>query len=140
VVALSSTMTIVTGMGGNAGSQTGSIMVRELVNNDVKFSKVYKAFIKEIFLGIINGAVTGLVTGIAAYFIYGNGYLSLILLVAMIGNLIIAGVFGFLIPLVLKRCHADPAVASTIFLTTATDVLGFFIFLGLAKLFLPKLL
>lgn len=79
-------------------------------------------------------------TGIIVYFIYGNLYLGLIVFIAMIGNMIVAGVFGFLVPVVLDKIHADPAVASSIFVTTATDVLGFFIFLGLAKLTLPLLL
>ena len=66
-------------------------------------------------------------------------YLGIIILIAMIGNMIVAGIFGFLVPVALKRLGADPAVASSIFITTATDVLGFFIFLELAKLFLPLL-
>ena len=73
------------------------------------------------------------------YLVYGNFYLGLIVLLAMIGNLMVSGIFGFLVPLCLYRLHADPAVSSSIFVTTATDVLGFFIFLGLAKLFLPLL-
>lgn len=89
VVALSSTMTIVSGMGGNAGTQTQSILVRQLAQDDIPRSKYWKAFWKEILLGVINGA--------------------------------------------------DPDVASSIFVTTATDVLGFFIFLGLAQLLLPLL-
>jgi magnesium transporter len=71
---------------------------------------------------------------------YGNPYLGLIIFAAMIGNLVIAGFFGFLIPLLLKGLKIDPALASAVFLTTATDVFGFFLFLGLAKTFLPLLL
>lgn len=71
---------------------------------------------------------------------YGNPYLGLIIFAAMIGNLAIAGFFGFLIPLILKKMGADPALASAIFLTTATDVFGFFLFLGLAEMFLPLLM
>jgi magnesium transporter len=70
---------------------------------------------------------------------YGNWFLGLITFIAMIGNLVVAGVFGFLIPLIMRGLHQDPALGSTVFLTTATDVLGFFIFLGLATLFLPYL-
>ena len=73
------------------------------------------------------------------YFRYHNIYLSLIIFVSMIGNLMIAGMFGFIVPLFLKKRNLDPAVSSSIFLTTATDVGGFFIFLGLAKIFLPYL-
>ena len=140
VVALSATMTIVSGMGGNAGTQTMSVLVRELSHNKITAAEAVKGFFKEILLGIIDGAVNGVVTGVAVYFIYGNFYLGVIVLVAMIGNMIVAGVFGFLVPLVLDKIHADPAVASSIFVTTATDVLGFFIFLGLATIFMPLLL
>ena len=140
VVALSSIMTIVTGMGGNAGTQTTSIMVRQLADSNLTLKKCVKPFIKEIFLGVIDGAVNGLVTGVIVAVIYHNIYLGLIIFLAMIGNLIIAGVFGFIIPVLLKKFHQDPAVSSSIFLTTATDVLGFFIFLTLAKIFMPFLI
>ncbi len=139
VVALSATMTIVSGMGGNAGTQTMSVMVRELANGEVTLKENWKAFIKEILLGMVNGAATGAVTGLAVSVIYQNWFLGLIILLAMIGNLMVSAVFGFLVPLTLEKMHADPALASSIFVTTATDVLGFFIFLGLASAFLPYL-
>lgn len=139
VVALSSTMTIVSGMGGNAGTQTQSILVRQLAQDDIPRSKYWKAFWKEILLGVINGAVNGAVTGLIVYAVYGNAFLGIIILIAMIGNLVVAGIFGFVVPVLLKKLGADPAVASSIFVTTATDVLGFFIFLGLAQLLLPLL-
>ena len=88
----------------------------------------------------MDGAVNGLVTGVIVSVIYHNMYLGIIIVLAMIGNMIIAGVFGFIIPVLLKKFHQDPAVSSSIFLTTATDVLGFFIFLTLAKIFMPLLL
>ncbi|MEG0452418.1 MAG: magnesium transporter [Coprobacillus sp.] len=140
IVALSATMTIVSGMGGNAGTQTLSIMVRSIALGEVHFKDCFPAFIKEIFVGMINGAVTGAVTGLVVYALYGNFYLGIIICIAMIGNLVVAGFFGFLIPVILKALHADPALASSVFLTTATDVLGFFIFLSLANLFLPYLI
>ncbi len=140
VVALSAIMTIVSGMGGNAGTQTMSVLVRELSHNKITTAEALKGFFKEILLGVIDGAANGVVTGVAVYFIYGNFYLGVIVLVAMIGNMIVAGVFGFLVPLILDKIHADPAVASSIFVTTATDVLGFFIFLGLATIFMPLLI
>ncbi len=140
VVALSAVMTIVSGMGGNAGTQTMSILVRQLAQKKIRFHEGMRAFSKEILLGIINGAATGLVTAIIVSLIYGNYFLGIIVLLAMIGNLIVSGFFGFLIPLILAKMKADPAVASSIFVTTATDVLGFFIFLGLASLFLPYLM
>lgn len=140
VVALSATMSIVTGMGGNAGTQTLSIMVRSIAIGDINGKQKIKLIMKEVGLGLINGSITGLITGIIVYFMYGNVYLGVIIFLAMIANLIISGFFGIIIPLVLMKCKADPALASSIFLTTATDVLGFFVFLGLAHLMLPYLL
>ena len=140
VVALSATMSIVTGMGGNAGTQTVSIIIRNLAMGKVKFKEVGHLILKEVFLGLINGAVIGLVTGIIVASIYNNMYLGLIIFLAMIGNLIISGFFGLVIPLILEKMKVDPALSSSIFLTTATDVLGFFLFLSLASIFLNKLM
>lgn len=140
VVALAAAMPIVAGMGGNAGSQTLSIVIRSIALGEIELKKHWKLVFKEIFLGIVHGATTGLVTGIILYMKYGNPYLGVIIFTAMICNLVIAGFFGFLIPLILKGLKVDPALASAIFLTTATDVFGFFLFLGLAKMFLPLLI
>ena len=139
VVALSATMSIVTGMGGNAGTQTVSIIIRNLAMGKVKFKEVGHLILKEVLLGVINGAIIGLVTGIIVALIYQNMYLGLIIFLAMIGNLIISGFFGLVIPIVLEKLKVDPALSSSIFLTTATDVLGFFLFLSLASIFLSKL-
>ena len=133
-------MTIIAGMGGNAGSQTVSIIIRSLAMGKVKFNEVKKLIFKEVALGLINGAAVGVITGIIVSIMYGNVYLGLIIFLAMIGNLIISGFFGLIIPIILEKLHIDPAISSSIFLTTATDVLGFFLFLGLASLFLPKLI
>ena len=139
VVALSATMSIVTGMGGNAGTQTVSIIIRNLAMGKVKFKEVGHLILKEVILGLINGAIIGLVTGIIVALIYHNMYLGIIIFLAMIGNLIISGFFGLVIPIVLEKLKVDPALSSSIFLTTATDVLGFFLFLSLASIFLSKL-
>lgn len=139
VVALSAIMTIVSGMGGNAGSQTMAIVVRHLSHDAISVREARRSLSKEIVAGIINGAVNGLVTGAVVAIVYHNVFLPVIVLVAMIGNMVIAGTFGFLVPVVLKACHQDPAVSSSIFVTTATDVLGFLIFLGMSELFLPLL-
>lgn len=139
-VALSATMSIVTGMGGNAGTQTVSIIIRNLAMGKVKFKEVGHLLMKEVILGLINGAIIGLVTGIIVALIYQNMYLGLIILLAMIGNLIISGFFGLIIPIILEKLKIDPALSSSIFLTTATDVLGFFLFLGLASIFISKLI
>ncbi len=140
VVALAAAMPIVAGMGGNAGSQTLSIVIRSMAMGEINLKEDWKFVFKEISLGLIHGASTGLIAGLILYLKYDNLFLGLIIFAAMIGNLLIAGFFGFLIPLTLKKFDLDPAVSSSIFLTTATDVGGFFIFLGLAKLFLPYLL
>ena len=140
VVALSAIMSIVTGMGGNAGTQTVSIIIRNLAIGKVKFKEVGHLLLKEVVLGLINGAVIGLVTGVIVTMIYHNIYLGLIIFLAMIGNLIISGFFGLVIPIALEKLKIDPALSSSIFLTTATDVLGFFLFLSLASVFLTKLL
>ena len=140
VVALSATMSIVTGMGGNAGTQTVSIIIRNLAMGKVKFKDVKRLVLKEILLGIINGAIIGVVTGIVVAVIYKNMFLGLIIFLAMVGNLIISGFFGLIIPLILEKLNLDSALSSSIFLTTATDVLGFFLFLSLASLFLTKLI
>ena len=139
VVALSSIMSIVTGMGGNAGTQTVAIIIRNIAMGKVELKDAWHLNGKEILLGIIDGAGIGIITAIVVYLIYGNMYLGLIILLAMIGNLVVAGFSGLLIPLILNKLHIDPALSSSIFLTTATDVLGFFIFLSLAKIFLPFL-
>ena len=140
VVALSAIMSIVTGMGGNAGTQTVSIIIRNLAIGKVKFKEVGHLILKEVVLGLINGAVIGLVTGVIVTMIYHNIYLGVIIFLAMIGNLIISGFFGLVIPIALEKLKIDPALSSSIFLTTATDVLGFFLFLSLASVFLTKLL
>ena len=140
VVALAAAMPIVAGMGGNAGSQTLSVVIRSIALGEVDLKEDWKFVFKEVGLGLFNGFVTGFLTGIILYARYRNIFLSLIIMAAMTGNLIIAGFFGFCIPLVLKRLKLDPALSSSVFLTTATDVFGFFLFLGLAKLFLPYMI
>ena len=140
VVALSAVMTIISGMGGNAGTQTMSILVRTLSQKDLSWRDALPHLLKEIVVGVLDGASCGTVTAVVVWFMYHNLYLCLIVVLAMIGNLFVSAVFGFLVPVILKRCNQDPAVSSSIFVTTATDTLGFFIFLGLATLMMPYLL
>ena len=139
VVALSSTMSMVTGMGGNAGTQTVSIIIRNIAMGNIELKDALPQLKKEILLGLVNGLVIGIITGIAVGMIYKSVYLGIIILLAMVGNLIVSGIFGLLVPLVLQKLKVDPALSSSIFLTTATDVLGFFIFLSLANLFISCL-
>ena len=139
VVALSSTMSMVTGMGGNAGTQTVSIIIRNIAMGNIELKDALPQLKKEVLLGLVNGLVIGIITGIVVGMIYNSVYLGIIILLAMVGNLIVSGVFGLLVPLVLQKLKVDPALSSSIFLTTATDVLGFFIFLSLANLFISHL-
>ena len=139
VVALSSTMSMVTGMGGNAGTQTVSIIIRNIAMGNIELKDALPQLKKEILLGLVNGLVIGIITGIVVGMIYQSVYLGIIILLAMVGNLIVSGIFGLLVPLVLQKLKVDPALSSSIFLTTATDVLGFFIFLSLANLFISCL-
>ncbi len=140
VVVLSAAMPIVTGMGGNAGSQTLSIIITSLARGELSLKEDYKLIFKEIFLGFFEGAIIGLLAAGVFVFWHHNIYLGLILFLAMILNMIIACSMGFLIPLILDKLKVDPAIASSIFLTTFTDTCGFFIFLGLATVFLPLLI
>ena len=140
VVALAAAMPIVTGMGGNAGNQALSIVLTSLARDEISLEEDLPLVLKEIFLGLFDGAVIGLFAGIVLYWKYHNFYLGLIIFAAMILNMIIAGIVGFLLPLLFDKLKIDPAISSPIFLTTFTDVCGFFIFLGLASTLLPKLL
>lgn len=140
VVALAAAMPIVTGMGGNAGTQTLSIVLTGLARGEISLEEDLPLVLKEIGLGLFNGAVIGLIAGIALYLKYHNVYLGLIIFAAMILNMIIAGIVGFLLPILFEKMKFDPAISSPIILTTFTDVCGFFIFLGLASTILPKLL
>jgi len=139
VVALASSMSIVTGMGGNAGNQTLSVVIRSIALGELELKKSWHRVFREIAIGIVQGAIVGLFAGIILYFKVGNPMIGFIIFLAMIGNMVVASTAGFLIPLILKHFNFDPALGSSIFLTASTDVLGFFFFLGLATLFLPWL-
>lgn len=140
VVALSAIMTIISGMGGNAGSQTMSIIIRYLAKDGIDREDSRRQLVKEILNGVINGLINGLLTAVVVVVVYHNLFLGGIVILAMVGNMIIGGIFGLTIPIALKKIGFDPAIASSIFLTTATDTLGFFLLLGLAQLFMPLLM
>lgn len=139
VTALAVAMPIASGMGGNAGTQTLSVLVRAITLKEIDLKTGWTKVFKQVIVGIINGIVTGFIAGLVLYFMYGNIYLGLIICLAMIGNLIVAGIFGFLVPLILDRFNMDPALGSSIFVTTATDCFGFLFFLGLATLLIKYL-
>jgi magnesium transporter len=130
---LSAYMVIIAGMGGNAATQALAVTVRRISLYDLTDSQAYRAILKEFTVGLINGAVTGLIVFGFAYFFDANPKLGLVIFLAMTGNLIIAGITGSSIPLVLKRVGIDPAIASSIIITTFTDVFGFLLLLGLAS-------
>jgi magnesium transporter len=126
-------MPVVAGMGGNAGTQSMAVTVRGLAVGQVSLSTGGHAIFNEILAGGANGAITGLLVAAIATVFNQSPLLGLVLGVSMVLNLVIAGFFGTTIPLVLDRAGSDPATSATIFITTATDVLGFFIFFGLAQ-------
>jgi magnesium transporter len=133
--ALAVFMPIVAGMGGNAGTQTLTVIVRGIALGELTWSNSRKALTKEVLLGIGNGLVLGTIAAIVAWARNGDPRLGVILAVAMVINLFVAGLAGTLIPLGLKAMKVDPALASAVFITTFTDVAGFASFLGLATLF-----
>ncbi len=137
-VPLAILMPIVASMGGNAGTQTLTVMVRKMALGDIDVVNAKQAVIKEFLVSLLNGLIFALLMGVVAYIWFDIPKLGLVIGLAMIINLIIAGASGALIPLMLKRMNIDPAVGSTVLLTTATDVFGFFSFLGLASLILIK--
>ena len=135
LVTLAVLMPIVTGMGGNAATQTMTVTVRALATNQLTSSNTWRMIVREWWIASANGWGLGVLMAIACQLIYGDWWLSLVLLLAMILNSLNAGLSGVLIPIGLNRLKIDPAVTSTVFVTTMTDTLGFFFFLGLADLF-----
>ena len=139
VVILATFMPIVAGMGGNGGTQTLTIIVRGIALGELTFKNAKRIFFKEIGVGILTGAATGLVTAIVAVLWSGKPAIGIVIGLAMILNMTAATFAGYLVPVVLKKLKIDPALASAVFVTTVTDVCGFFFFLGLGTLFLPYL-
>jgi magnesium transporter len=140
VVVLAALMPIVAGMGGNAATQTITVMVRGLALGEVTNSNRKKVFWKELQIGLMNGAANGLLTGTVIGIFTGIPMLGVVICLAMITNMFVAGCAGTLVPLVLKWLKIDPALASAVVVTTFTDVFGFASFLGLATLFITLLM
>ena len=136
LVALAVLMPIVASMGGNAGSQTMTIAVRAIAMNELSTANLVSVLNKEFFGGIVNGVLLALLMGVVAGAWFQNVELGLVIGAAMIINIVVAAVSGILIPVTLDKLKIDPAVASSIFVTTITDVVGFLAFLGLAALVL----
>lgn len=132
MVALAVLMPIVASMGGNAGTQTMTVTVRALSTHDLDRFNMRRLIARETLVGLINGVIFALIIGLVAGLWFANPALGVVIGIAMIINMFAAGLSGILIPLVLDKLSIDPAVASTAFVTTITDVVGFFAFLGLA--------
>ena len=135
-VALAVLMPIVASMGGNAGTQSLTVMVRQLALGEIGWPEARQAVRREVLVSLFNGLIFAGVMGVIALLWFHDAKLGLVIGLAMVINLIFAGLFGAVIPLGLKRVGVDPAVASSVLLTTVTDVVGFFAFLGLAKMIL----
>jgi magnesium transporter len=134
MVALAALMPIVASMGGNAGTQTMTITVRALATRDLDRARVGRLILREMTVGVLNGSIFAILIGAVTALRYMNLSLGIVIGMAMVINLIAAGTAGVLIPLGINRLKIDPAIASSVFVTTVTDILGFFAFLGLAAL------
>jgi magnesium transporter len=136
MVALAVLMPIVASMGGNAGTQTMTVAVRAIATQDLGPVNALRVIGRETAVGVLNGLLFAAIMGTIVYFWFGNSPLGLVIAAAMIVNLIVAALAGILIPLGLEGLGLDPAIASGVFVTTVTDVVGFFAFLGLAAIWL----
>ncbi len=135
-IALAILMPIVASMGGNAGTQSLTVVVRQLALGEIAQNDATRTIKKEVILSLINGTIFAIIMGIISFIWFDKGLLGVVIALSMMINIISAGFFGSMIPLLLKKLDIDPAIASTVLLTTITDVLGFLSFLSLAKLIL----
>jgi len=135
VVALAVLMPIVASMGGNAGMQTLAVTIRTLATNQLTKNNFTNNVMKEFLIGILNGCIFAIISAIIVQFWFNDITLSLIISISMILNMIVAGLFGILVPITLKKINIDPAIASSVFVTTITDVIGFLSFLGIGAYF-----
>ena len=136
LVALAILMPIVASMGGNAGTQTLTVTVRQMALGEIDYQDAKKIIYKEVMISVVNGLLFAAVIGVVAYLWFNIPLLGVVIAISMIINLFSAGFFGAVIPIVLQKKGIDPAIGSTVILTTVTDVVGFFSFLGLATLIL----
>jgi magnesium transporter len=136
LVALAALMPIVAGIGGNSGNQTITMIVRALALEQINTGSAWKLLTKEVGVSLVNGLMWGTIIGAFTFAIYQNAELGLIMTMAMVLNLLLAAILGVLIPLTLRKLGRDPALGSSVMITAVTDSGGFFIFLGLATIFL----
>jgi len=135
VVALAVLMPIVASMGGNAGMQTLAVTIRTIATNELTKNNFTQNVLKEFSIGVLNGFIFAIISAIVVQVWFGDITLSLIISISMILNMIVAGLFGILVPITLKKFNIDPAIASSVFVTTITDVIGFLSFLGIGAYF-----
>jgi magnesium transporter len=135
MVALAFLMPIVASMGGNAGMQTLAVTIRALATKELSSSNFSKVVSKEFVIGILNGIIFAIITGTIVQLWFKEINLSILISVSMILNMMVAGLFGILVPVSLKKFNIDPALASSVFVTTITDVIGFLSFLGIGAYF-----
>ena len=133
MVALAALMPIVAGVGGNAGTQTLAVTVRALAINQLTQSNTMRAIVRELKVAVLNGLTVAVLIGLGVSLFFANPTLGAVIAAAMLTNIVIAGCAGVLVPLALDRAGADPAVASSVFVTMVTDSMGFLVFLGLAS-------
>ncbi|MBN2825589.1 MAG: magnesium transporter [Campylobacterales bacterium] len=136
LVALAILMPIVASMGGNAGTQSLTVVVRQLALGNIASKDAMRTIKKEVILSIGNGLIFAIIMGVIAYLWFHQGMLGVVIALSMVMNLLAAGFFGAGIPLLLKKLNIDPAIGSTVILTTVTDIVGFLSFLGLATVIL----
>ncbi|MDA3946142.1 MAG: magnesium transporter [Helicobacteraceae bacterium] len=136
LVALAILMPIVASMGGNAGTQTLTVTVRQMALGDISSDDAKETIIKEVYLALMNGLIFAVAIGLTAGLWFSMPLLGVVIALAMVINIITAGFFGAVIPLLLQKADIDPAIGSSVLLTTVTDIVGFFSFLGLASLIL----
>jgi magnesium transporter len=136
MVALAFLMPIVASMGGNAGMQTLAVTIRAIAKKELSSGNFFTVVTKEFIIGVLNGIIFAIITGVIVQFWFKEINLSILIAVSMILNMIVAGLFGILVPVSLKKFNIDPAIASSVFVTTITDVIGFLSFLGIGSYFL----
>lgn len=139
VAVLAAIMPVISGIGGNAGSQTLSVTIRALTTDDISLRDSFATMRKQMVIGLLNGSIVGLISGTIVFIFLRNLPLALIVFASMVIIQVIANFAGFLVPVVLSHLDQDPALASSMFVTTTTDIIGFLLFLGLATLFMDQI-
>ena len=128
-------MPIVASMGGNAGMQTLAVTIRTIATNELTKNNFSQNILKEFSIGILNGIIFAVISAGVVQLWFNDVTLSLIISISMVLNMVVAGLFGILVPVSLKKMNIDPAISSSVFVTTITDVIGFLSFLGIGAYF-----